>query len=943
MPREQWGALSPDVVSESINFDRTDPGWSYTSSQIGMPARQAEGVAGVWNRLAMHGLALLADEVGMGKTYQALGVIALLWKMKPDARVLIMAPNQVICSNWMNEYSVFIERHYRAAGDGLKDSAGAPAREPVWAPQMDTLVQQVNTGPGALFLTTIHALSGLVHDKQGDIGEKAARAAQQIHDALTKNGARPAFDLIVVDEAHYFRRANGESQRAKAARKFFGDGHSRLGDRALLLTATPSHSSLDDVGSILGYFADLGLEGAEPPTPAKILARYAIRRLRLMQGLNGQHHSKQSYRRELALPAGFDGMPHAELFFALYQKILVQQRGLQGNKRGYLYGYLEGFESLGQHNDREDASHERPEKEAPGEVHAAGTDPAARDFRGAPDTAILQELTCMYHKRLGRFPEHPKYGVIVDACTPEDVFGDAQPLHDHKHLVFVRRIPSVRELTQRTNAAYDEMFAQRIVQAWGLAKPQKVLEQWRAQQWSRRFFNRLLKSRQLQGSPTLADIELLDDPAPGTDTDESAPAERQISRIADLFVTRRTELVASNRSTDCSNFRLRLQKHESILWLLLEPALDYRAGTYRTYYRKQAGERIRDDYGTAAIAARLHGIDQAGQSHEGEYETHEYREPMPTLWGLMHDLLPDGLRERIEGWLASTDGWKACENFARYVRTGWVYASPVIIELYAWFVEFTRFESAHGSAAGDPQSDAQQRYLALVRWVTPRLPSSLIYRYFVSALESFEQLCETVPSLSLKKWDQGWSRLASLHSPAWFASGETSHRERLILGFNSPFYPNVLVATSVFQEGVNLHLQCRNVHHYGIAWTPGDNEQRVGRVDRLFGRINHELMLRGQTELTISYPYLEKSFDQEQLASFVRLKHEVEARMDACRHIEFDDAIDMRHSNDGWESYLRRPGRDEHAADPFPAHLEPGLMPTFPYAAYQDPRSRDAA
>lgn len=111
----------------------------------------------------------------------------------------------------------------------------------------------------------------------------------------------------------------------------------------------------------------------------------------------------------------------------------------------------------------------------------------------------------------------------------------------------------------------------------------------------------------------------------------------------------------------------------------------------------------------------------------------------------------------------------------------------------------------------------------------------------------------------------------------------------------------------MLQEGVNLHLQCRKVHHYGIAWTPGDNEQRVGRVDRLFGKINAQLEKDGHAELAIHYPYLARSFDEEQLASFIREKYLMEERMDACQQSKVSPEIDLRNATEHWTSYLRRP------------------------------------
>jgi len=58
-------------------------------------------------------------------------------------------------------------------------------------------------------------------------------------------------------------------------------------------------------------------------------------------------------------------------------------------------------------------------------------------------------------------------------------------------------------------------------------------------------------------------------------------------------------------------------------------------------------------------------------------------------------------------------------------------------------------------------------------------------------------------------------------------------RRKLMLAFNTPFFPEVLVASSVLAEGVDLHLNCRYVIHYDLCWNPSTLEQRTGRVDRI--------------------------------------------------------------------------------------------------------------
>jgi len=67
------------------------------------------------------------------------------------------------------------------------------------------------------------------------------------------------------------------------------------------------------------------------------------------------------------------------------------------------------------------------------------------------------------------------------------------------------------------------------------------------------------------------------------------------------------------------------------------------------------------------------------------------------------------------------------------------------------------------------------------------------------------------------------------------ANGEVERetRERLMLAFNTPFFPEILVASSVMAEGVDLHLNCRHVIHHDLDWNPSVIEQRTGRLDRL--------------------------------------------------------------------------------------------------------------
>jgi len=65
---------------------------------------------------------------------------------------------------------------------------------------------------------------------------------------------------------------------------------------------------------------------------------------------------------------------------------------------------------------------------------------------------------------------------------------------------------------------------------------------------------------------------------------------------------------------------------------------------------------------------------------------------------------------------------------------------------------------------------------------------------------------------------------------------ETTARPAEVRGaFNSPFWPFVLVSTSVGQEGIDFHWWCHHLVHWNVPANPVDFEQREGRVNRYRG------------------------------------------------------------------------------------------------------------
>ncbi|WP_428261673.1 SNF2-related protein [Haliangium sp.] len=91
---------------------------------------------------------------------------------------------------------------------------------------------------------------------------------------------------------------------------------------------------------------------------------------------------------------------------------------------------------------------------------------------------------------------------------------------------------------------------------------------------------------------------------------------------------------------------------------------------------------------------------------------------------------------------------------------------------------------------------------------------------------------------------------------------EGERRERLREAFNSPLHPMVLVANKVMQEGLDLHKHCRRIIHHDLEWNPAEIEQRIGRIDRL-GSLTARLRGDGAAAtLDVLYPVIRGTIDE---------------------------------------------------------------------------------
>ena len=479
-----WGFISPKDVTEVISFKRIDKeppdSWQYSANRTNrtMYDIQAEGTARLWNLLDLEKIALLADEVGMGKTIQALSVCALLWKLNPDARILVLSPNHSVAENWVNEYKTFINSHLRYSDNLVRTGIGNHAvHEPFLCGNLKAL-EEIVVSKWCHFIIAKTSSLSVSSTRPDDDQKTRMRAAYQ--DGLVLNrhivgeiGGK--LDLLIIDEAQYYRKFEGSTLRVNTAKGLFGssapfsdlDVEPRipLAERVLLMTATPNHTCNQDIQRIVRYFnAQLAEHDSQ-----KILERIGVRRLRRLAG-----KIKYQYRNEEELECNFGDNVLGELFFALYQRKLSTEVAKEsGEKRSFTYGYLEGFESTSfERIDDGGKKNTSANGNIADEIEEGSSDPDGKqqfeDFRRNADSELLNKLSNDFKKLFhGDYPVHPKYSRITDSISmfQGDYWDLARDDTNDKNLIFVRRIPSVRELAARINNTYDKLFMKKIYEA----------------------------------------------------------------------------------------------------------------------------------------------------------------------------------------------------------------------------------------------------------------------------------------------------------------------------------------------------------------------------------------------------------------------------------------------------------------------------------------------
>src|ERR1700681_2098123 len=128
------------AARELIDFNASDIGQARAEEQLA-------GAVAIHNILERHRVAYLADEVGMGKTYVALGALALFRHFQPDFRVLVIAPRENIQYKWMKELRNFVANNIRFPDLRVKALDGRPVTPFVACANLLELTREATLNP----------------------------------------------------------------------------------------------------------------------------------------------------------------------------------------------------------------------------------------------------------------------------------------------------------------------------------------------------------------------------------------------------------------------------------------------------------------------------------------------------------------------------------------------------------------------------------------------------------------------------------------------------------------------------------------------------------------------------------------------------------------------------------------------------------------------------
>lgn len=909
---------------------------------------QLRGAVALHNLLSEHKCAYLADEVGMGKTYVALGVLALMQHFNPLLRVLVIAPRGNIQAKWRKELSNVVQHNVRFADlrvRGLDGRAPAPL---VHCENLLDLVHQANLRSHGIFFARMSSfsigLSGGDHESGTGDRDKLRGKLEKHLPWLKSKGvlyrrqgkqefkddfaralccALPAFDLIIVDEAHNLKHGFKAGSAARNRVMALAMGHPDsggtkadfpgYGSRArhvLFLSATPIEESYTQLWNQLDVFGRgkkfPGLIDKELTDEQKksVAQGFLVRRVTSLK-LGAEELTKNLYRREWrrgGVAVHDDPIrvtdPRQRLVLALVQKKVAEIIGHERFGSSFQMGMLASFESFQQtalHTRRGDADEESNFDDSEQTENA--------DERQGVDVRSVNRLAKSHRRLFDQELPHPKMDALVDELSDSWRTGE-------KALVFVRRIASVKDLKRRLDERYDRWLCERLLRELPPAAQPKL--QWMINRY--REENREFRDRG-NDAPQAEDKH---EDEGGHDT-----------FFAWFFRGRRPERVLSGArllqrfSQKGSVYAAFFEDNHTAALLHCDAADTLRTlseALQRDEHAVRAELAVRARCFLTTRAKKLNRLDafEAVQAAAVEWLTQSPGPWQESARIVFHERFaaatPSNQTPQLQG---TTIEWLNLPTFFSEIRR------PGREDLRAALWP----EAAHGDAVSRYRESALRAELLSS---AARLGHGLIDLYVLTIrqmnsldlgpraddddeaadgartdgfaedrlrigqyLDMLEEQRRTTGAREWRCFDEladisaNYDLIVDVNLPDARGTALADVRKefgtkllgaqqpvggmhgsvngRLVKQFRMPGYPLVLVSTDLLQEGEDLHTFCSRIHHYGISWTPSSMEQRTGRIDRVRSHTERRLLrlqaAAPEHRLQVHFPHLEDTVE----------------------------------------------------------------------------------
>lgn len=447
----------------------------------------------------------IADEVGLGKTYIALGIASLMRHFSPNPESyqdVIIVPKENLQYKWYKEILQFIQYNYKQKDNRVKSAIGIPngtinIHEKLTPIEKDIPGYHIYRNP--TFSLGMQSSESLTKKTLDDLLTRIKNPAsieilktsyeyQYFNKPLRAHLKRlysyllsienPTIELLIVDEGHNYKYGLGDndddlvSDRNNVAARFFGLKKNSEIDKEIfedfpdlpkmispkvqkliVLSATPKTESLLEIKKQFDCFTNKHVLSAckSDDNVKELLSSFLIRG-KMNYELGGIKYSRNQCRHEhrkgnvqkIENPSHLNIEDNVQsLILGLLQYNTIKHLNAKNNATFEL-GMLAGFETFKIDNSKVATENTKEYEEV-----------RSRNARSSQDYEILAKIIDSYRTEFNELPPHPKQDAIVKAAFELMQKGE-------KSLIFVRRVASAYEIERRLLDMWEKTVADQL-------------------------------------------------------------------------------------------------------------------------------------------------------------------------------------------------------------------------------------------------------------------------------------------------------------------------------------------------------------------------------------------------------------------------------------------------------------------------------------------------